>query len=44
MPGHCSVMNEAVTLTFIFQTIAVILGITAIAIVLIKIKAKKINS
>jgi len=33
-------MNEPVTLTFIFQTIAVILAFTAIGIVLVKMKAK----
>ena len=36
-------MNEPVTLTFIFQTIGVIVAITAIAIVLVKLKANKIN-
>jgi len=36
-------MNEAVSLTFIFQTIGVILGFTAIAIVFVKIKAKNIK-
>ncbi len=36
-------MNEPVTLNFIFQTIGVILGLTAIGIVLVKIKANKIK-
>lgn len=36
-------MNEPVTLTFIFQTIGIILAVTAIGIVLVKIKANKIN-
>lgn len=36
-------MSQAVSLTFIFETIGVILGITAIAIVFVKIKAKKIK-
>ncbi len=36
-------MTEPVTLTFIFQTIAVILCFTAVAVVLIKIKANKIK-
>ena len=36
-------MNEAVTLTFIFQTIGVILGLTGLAILLIKYKTKKIK-
>jgi len=34
--------NE-VTLTFIFSTIAVILALTAIGIVYVNIKAKKVN-
>jgi len=36
-------MSEPVTLTFIFQTIGVILTITAIGIILVKQKAKKIK-
>ena len=36
-------MNEPVTLTFIFQTIGVILAFTAIGIVLVKRKAKQKN-
>jgi hypothetical protein len=36
-------MSEPVTLTFIFQTIGVILAITAIGIVLVKIKQKNIK-
>ena len=36
-------MSQEVSLEFIFQTIAVILAVTAVAIVLVKIKAKKIN-
>jgi hypothetical protein len=36
-------MQEAVTLTFIFQTIGVILLCTAIAIVLVNKKTKKLN-
>lgn len=36
-------MQEAVTLTFIFKTIAVILLVTAILIVLINIKTKKLK-
>ena len=35
-------MSEPVTLTFIFQTIGVILAITAVGIILVKIKAKNI--
>jgi len=37
-------MNEAVTLTFIFQTIGVILFTSAVAVVLIKLKTKKQNN
>jgi len=36
-------MNEAVTLEFIFQTIAVILVVTAILVILVNLKTKKIN-
>jgi len=36
-------MNEPVTLTFIFKTIGVILFFTAIGIILVKSKAKKIK-
>lgn len=36
-------MSEPVTLTFIFQTIGVILAITAIAIVLVNKKTKNLN-
>ena len=35
--------QEEVTLTFIFQTIAVILAFTAIGIYLVKKKAKKVK-
>ena len=35
--------SEPVTLTFIFETIGLILAVTTIAIVLVKIKANKIN-
>jgi len=36
-------MQEEVTLSFIFQTIAAILAISAIAVIFIKIKAKNIK-
>jgi hypothetical protein len=36
-------MNEAVTLTFIFQTIGVILLTSAVAVMLIKIKTNKLK-
>jgi len=36
-------MSEPVTLTFIFQTIGVILAITAIGIVLVNRKTKKLK-
>jgi hypothetical protein len=36
-------MSEAVTLTFIFQTIGVILALTGLAIVMIKYKTKKMK-
>lgn len=36
-------MTEPVTLTFIFQTIGVILALTALAIVLINYKTKKLK-
>jgi hypothetical protein len=36
-------MNEAVTLTFVFKTIGVILLITAVAIILINKKTKNIK-
>ena len=36
-------MSEPVTLTFIFQTIGVILCITAIGVMLVKYKANKIK-
>ncbi|VAY87182.1 hypothetical protein MNB_ARC-1_719 [hydrothermal vent metagenome] len=36
-------MGEPVTLTFIFQTIGIVLFITAIGIVLVRIKARRIN-
>jgi hypothetical protein len=36
-------MSEPVSLTFIFQTIGVILSLTAVAILLIKYKTKKIK-
>jgi hypothetical protein len=36
-------MNEPVTLDFVFQTIGVILIITAIGIGLVKIKANKLK-
>jgi len=36
-------MSEAVTLTFIFQTIGVILGLTGLSIVMIKYKTKKMK-
>lgn len=36
-------MNEPVTLTFIFQTIGVILALTAIGIVLVNQKTKKLK-
>ncbi len=35
--------QEEVTLTFIFQTIAVILAITAIGVYLVKQKAKEVK-
>ncbi len=35
--------QEEVTLTFIFQTIAVILAITAIGVYLVKRKAKEVK-
>jgi hypothetical protein len=35
-------MNEAVTLKFIFQTIGVILVITAILVILVNLKTKKL--
>jgi len=34
-------MSEAVTLTFIFQTIGVILAVTAVGILLVNYKTKK---
>lgn len=34
-------MGEPVTLTFVFETIAVVLALTAIGIVLVKQKTKK---
>jgi len=34
------IFNEAVTLTFIFQTIAVILAFTALGILGVKLKSK----
>jgi len=37
-------MQEPVTLTFIFQTIAAILAVTAFGILLVKLKANKLNS
>jgi hypothetical protein len=37
-------MSEPVTLNFIFQTIGVILMITAISVLLIRTKTKKINN
>ncbi len=37
-------MQEAITLTFVFQSIAVILVLTGIAIVLVNIKAKTIKN
>jgi len=36
-------MNEPVTLTFIFQTIGVVLAVTALGIVLVNRKTKKIK-
>ena len=36
-------MNEAVTLKFIFQTIGVILVITAICVIFVNKKTKKLN-
>ncbi len=36
-------MSEPVTLSFIFQTIGVILAVTAIGIVLVKYKRNKIK-
>ena len=36
-------MGEPVSLTFIFQTIGVILAITAVAIVLVNRKTKKLK-
>ena len=36
-------MTEPVTLTFIFQTIAVILCFTAVGIIFVKYKAKKLT-
>ena len=36
-------MNEPVTLTFIFQTIGVILALTGLFVLLIKNKTKKIK-
>jgi hypothetical protein len=36
-------MDEAVSLLFIFQTIGIILGFTAIAIILIKLKQKNME-
>lgn len=36
-------MSQEVSLTFIFQTIAIILSFSAIAIVLIKIKEKNLK-
>jgi hypothetical protein len=35
-------MNEAVTLEFIFQTIGVILVVTAILVILVNLKTKKL--
>jgi len=35
--------QDQVTLTFIFQTIAVILGLTALGIYLVKKKAKEVK-
>jgi hypothetical protein len=37
-------MNEAVTLNFIFQTIGVILIVTAICVILVNMKTKKIKN
>jgi len=37
-------MNEPVTLTFIFETIGVILFITAIAVVLVNKKTKQLKN
>jgi len=36
-------MSEAVTLTFIFQTIGVVLALTGLSIVMIKYKTKKMK-
>jgi len=36
-------MNEAVTLSFIFQTIGIILLTSVVAVILIKIKTNKIK-
>jgi len=36
-------MTEPVTLTFIFQTIGVILGFTGLSILLVRYKTKKIK-
>jgi len=33
--------EQAVSLTFIFQTIAVILAVTAVGIIMVKLKSKK---
>jgi len=37
-------MNQAVSLTFIFQTIGAILAISAIAVLLVNIKTKKLKN
>jgi len=36
-------MNEAVTLTFVFETIGVILAMTGLFVLLIKYKTKKMK-
>ena len=36
-------MSEAVTLTFVFQTIGIILTVTGLAIVMIRYKTKKMK-
>jgi len=36
-------MSEPVTLTFIFETIGVILAVTAVAVVLVNMKTKQLN-
>jgi len=37
-------MSEPVTLTFIFQTIGVILAITALFVIIVNYKTKRVNA